>query len=193
MGSLSANMYTGHSLTTQDRKRKHADVMSPSERCLDPAVQIRDSVDASDLIPKKQRLLDQQPHLMQTQYKADVTEQPSFSGPGLMPSPQTVPQIDLHWTASDSYSTGNSTSSSVGNLPSMMDEDPQSVMPTVHQQQQNQLPPRSIGLSHSSSAPDLRLLLATELPDTRPLYMPVSGSYAGALVPYKGPEGDMLY
>lgn len=109
-------------------------------------------------------------------------------GPGLMPSPQTVPQIDLHWTASDSYSTGNSTSSSVGNLPSMMDEDPQSVMPTVHQQQQNQLPPRSTGLSHSSSAPDLRLLLATELPDTRPLYMPVPGSYAGALVPYKGPE-----
>ncbi len=67
-----------------------------------------------------------------------------------------------------------------------MEEDQQSVTPThqVHQQ----LPPRNNGMSHSSSAPDLRLLLTTELPDTKQTFLPVAGSYAGVMVPYKGPE-----
>lgn len=47
---------------------------------------------------------------------------------------------------------------------------------------------REPGMSHSTSAPDLRLILATELPDTRPMYLPAPGSYAGALVPYTSPE-----
>lgn len=68
----------------------------------------------------------------------------------------------------------------------MMEEDQQSVTPAP--QHQHQLPPRAAGISHSSSAPNLRLMLATELPDSRPMYLPVPGSYAGALVPYTSPE-----
>ena len=66
-----------------------------------------------------------------------------------------------------------------------MEESQQSVQQEL--QHRHQAHSRST-MSHSSSAPDLRLLLATELPDTRPMYLPVPGSYAGALVPYKGPE-----
>ena len=96
------------------------------------------------------------------------------------PSEQTV----LHMTASDGYSTSNS----MGRQPevTVMEEDQQSVAPASQQQHQN--PARGPGMSHSSSAPDLRLMLATELPDNRPMFLPVPGSYAGALVPYKSPE-----
>ena len=86
-------------------------------------------------------------------------------------------------TASDGYSTGNS----VGKHPevTMMQEDQQSVAPA---QQQHQNPARGPSMSHSSSAPDLRMMLATELPDNRPMFLPMPGSYAGALVPYKSLE-----
>lgn len=87
-------------------------------------------------------------------------------------------------TASDGYSTSNS----ISKQPevTVMEEDQQSIAPAHQQQHQN--PPRGPGMSHSSSAPDLRLTLATELPDNRPMFLPVPGSYAGALVPYKSPE-----
>lgn len=67
-----------------------------------------------------------------------------------------------------------------------MEEDQQSATPVPPHQER--LLPRAAGMSHSSSAPDLRLMLATELPDSKPMYLPVLGSYAGALVPYTSPE-----
>lgn len=71
----------------------------------------------------------------------------------------------------------------------MMEEDQQSVTPAP----QHQFPPTAAGIAHSSSAPNLRLMLATELPDSRPMYLPVPGSYAGALVPYTSPEVQPAY
>ena len=86
--------------------------------------------------------------------------------------------------ASDGYSTGNS----VGKQPevTVMQEDQLSVAHAPQQQHQN--PARGPGMSHSSSAPDLRLMLAMELPDNGPMFLPVPGSYVGALVPYRSPE-----
>lgn len=102
---------------------------------------------------------------------------------GSLTSSQPSEQTDLHMTASDA-------SNSVGRQPevTVMEQDQQSVAPAPASQQQNQNPARGPGMSHSSSAPDLRLMLATELPDNRPMFLPVPGSYAGALVPYKSPE-----
>ena len=68
----------------------------------------------------------------------------------------------------------------------MMEEDQQSVTPALQLHQQ--IPSRNYAMSHSSSAPDLRLLLATELPSTKTMFLPVQGSYAGAMVPYKSLE-----
>ena len=99
-------------------------------------------------------------------------------------SSQPSVQTDLHWTASDGYSTSNSNGKQSAVV--LMEEDQQSDTPAP--QEQHQVPPRGLGIPHSNSAPDLRLMLATELPDNRPMYLPVPGSYVGALVPYKGPE-----
>ena len=93
-----------------------------------------------------------------------------------------LPQPELHWTASDGYSTSNSVSQQTV----MMEDDQQSNTP-LHQQHQP-TPQRTHGMSHSSSAPDLRLMLATQIPDSKPLSLPALGSYAGVMVPYKGPE-----
>ncbi len=93
-----------------------------------------------------------------------------------------LPQPELHWTASDGYSTSNSVSQQTV----MMEDDQQSNTP-LHQQHQP-TPQRTHGMSHSNSAPDLRLMLATQLPDSKPLFLPALGSYAGVMVPYKGPE-----
>ena len=93
-----------------------------------------------------------------------------------------LPQPELHWTASDGYSTSNS----VSHQTVMMEDDQQSNTP-LHQQHQP-TPQRTHGMSHSNSAPDLRLMLATQLPDSKPLFLPALGSYAGVMVPYKGPE-----
>ena len=92
-------------------------------------------------------------------------------------------QSDLHWTASDGYSTSNS---ATPQQDVTMEEDQRLVTPAS--QWQHQLLPRSSGMSNSSSAPDLRLMLTTEIPHSRPMFLPNSGSYAGAMVPYKGPE-----
>jgi len=91
-------------------------------------------------------------------------------------------QPELYWTASDGYSTSNSVSQQIV----MMEDDQQSITP-LHQQHQP-MPQRTHGMSHSNSAPDLRLMLATQLPESKPLFLPALGSYAGVMVPYKGPE-----
>ena len=92
-------------------------------------------------------------------------------------------QSELQWTASDDFSTSNSN----GKHDVVIEEAPQSVVP-IPPQLHPQMPPTRGALSHSSSAPDLRLLLTTELPDAKPMFLPIPGSYAGAMVPYKSPE-----
>lgn len=91
-----------------------------------------------------------------------------------------LPQPELHWTASD----GCSTSNSVSQQTVMMEDDQQCITPQQHQS----MTQRTHGMSHSSSAPDLRLMLATQIPDSKPMFLPALGSYAGVMVPYKGPE-----
>jgi len=91
-----------------------------------------------------------------------------------------LPQPELHWTASDGYSTSNSVSKNTV----MMEDDQQSNTPQQHQS----MTQRTHGMSHSNSAPDLRLMLATQLPNSKPLFLPALGSYAGVMVPYKGSE-----
>lgn len=66
-----------------------------------------------------------------------------------------------------------------------MEEDEQAATPST---QASRRPSSEGMLSHSSSAPDLRLLLTTPLPDNQHMFLPNAGSYAGALVPYKGPQ-----
>ena len=99
---------------------------------------------------------------------------------GSVTSSQPSEQTDLHITASDGNSIGKQGAVTV------MEVDQQSTAPAP--QQQHRDPTRGSGMSHSTSAPDLRLILATELPDNRPMYLPAPGSYAGALVPYTSPE-----
>ncbi|DBA73883.1 TPA: hypothetical protein ACH3X2_009534 [Trebouxia sp. C0005] len=120
----------------------------------------------------------QEAQLTQMQSSSTLPDRHSFSG-SLQPG---LPQPELHWTASDGYSTSNSVSQQTV----MMEDDQQSNTP-LHQQHQP-TPQRTHGMSHSNSAPDLRLMLATQLPDSKPLFLPALGSYAGVMVPYKGPE-----
>lgn len=137
----------------------------------------------ADPVTKRVRLHYQEPQSLHMQSSPTASDMQSFSGS----FPSGVPTYpELHWTASD-----GSTSNSVSQQPVMMEEDQQSALPAPQHLQQTL--GRSHGMSHSSSAPDLRLLLTTQLPDTRPMFLPDLGSYAGAMVPYKGPEGDMLY
>ena len=68
-----------------------------------------------------------------------------------------------------------------------MEEDGQSATPVARQ---NGLS-RSYNvpmLNHSNSAPDLRLLLNSSLPEAQGTVLPNDCSYAGAMVPYKGPQ-----
>ena len=67
-----------------------------------------------------------------------------------------------------------------------MEEDEQSATPTALTLLESSADEPM--LTHSNSAPDLRLLLTTGLPDTRDMFLPTAGSYAGALVPYKSPQ-----
>lgn len=67
-----------------------------------------------------------------------------------------------------------------------MEEDEQSATPTALTLLESSADEPM--LTHSSSAPDLRLLLTTALPDTRDMFLPTFGSFAGALVPYKSPQ-----
>lgn len=89
------------------------------------------------------------------------------------------------WSGS---SANNSTSCSFDQYPSAMDEDQQSVTPNTSSSQHHFSDHPMGMLSSSNSAPDLRLLLTTSLPDAHGMFLPTSGSYAGALVPYKGPQ-----
>ncbi|KAL0018425.1 hypothetical protein WJX77_004755 [Trebouxia sp. C0004] len=129
---------------------------------------------------KRQRLHCQEAQLMQMQSSSTVPDRHSFSGSEHTGLPLAQPQ--LCWTASDGYSTSNS----VSHQTVMMEDDQQSITP-LHQQHQP-TPQRTHGMSHSNSAPDLRLMLATQLPASKPLFLPALGSYAGVMVPYKGPE-----
>ncbi|KAK9845363.1 hypothetical protein WJX81_004438 [Elliptochloris bilobata] len=67
------------------------------------------------------------------------------------------------------------------------------------QQQGGWLQQQGGGLQRSNSAPDLRVLLAAPLQpllSIPPAFVPpqyASASTAGALVPYKAPEGNMLF
>lgn len=94
------------------------------------------------------------------------------------------------WSGS---SGNNCTGCSFSQYPSAMDEDQQSVTPNTSSSQDHFCDHPMGMLSSSNSAPDLRLLLTTSLPDAHDMFLPTSGSYAGALVPYKGPQGNMLY
>lgn len=109
------------------------------------------------------------------------------SSAGQLQHCQPTMQSDLHWTSSDGYSTSTS---ATPRQDTFMEEDRQPATPLSHSHQQPLS--RGHGLSNSSSAPDLRLMMATDLPDVRPTYLPTPGSYAGAMVPYKGPEVGRL-
>ena len=103
-------------------------------------------------------------------------------------SPSTINIQPAHhqrqWSGS---STNNSTSYSFSQHACAMEEDGQSATPIAH----HNGPSRSYNvpmLSHSNSAPDLRLLLSTSLPEAPSTVLPNDYSYAGAMVPYKGPQ-----
>lgn len=181
------SMYPSRSPATLDRKRTQ-DVLMLDNR--QPAVQhSSDSAQTSSVpaqpYPKRQRFSREEQHPIYVQSSTAVPDRQSCSGS--LQSAHPVIQSELQWTASDGYSTCNS----LGKQDTMMEEDQQSVTPALQLHQQ--IPSRNYAMSHSSSAPDLRLLLATELPSTKTMFLPVQGSYAGAMVPYKSLEGDMLY
>lgn len=115
----------------------------------------------------------QQPH-QQSESNGCSSSHSSFS--------HTHPQ--RQWSGS----SANNSTSILSQYPSAMEEDEQSDTPTTSiSPQQSSHEPIPM-LSNSSSAPDLRLLLTTGLPDTQHMFPATAGSYAGALVPYKGSQ-----
>lgn len=190
-------LYSSVSRFATSRKRKQED--GSEDRDIQPASAMQQfSWPATGYLPsepttKRQRLpalsehsSAEDPYGVQMQSAASSCDKRTQSGQ--MQHCQPMMQSDLHWTASDGYSTSNS---ATPKQDVMMEEDQRVVTPAS--QWQHQVLPRSSGMSNSSSAPDLRLMLTTEIPQTRPMFLPNPGSYAGAMVPYKGPEGDMMF